>query len=193
MVWFVNNMGDPWHPDVPIDFLKRMFTVMNECQRHTFFTLTKRTERMVETAPLLNWTPNIWMGVTVESAKYNSRIDDLRKIPVLHRWLMFEPLIGPVGKIDLTGIEYVMCGGESGLGFRPMSVDWVREIKDQCMAARVKFNFMQYAAIDPRPMGRVLDGKEWKELPDLEPQLSLFDCSDCVEQNTNTQCELSFV
>lgn len=173
-VFCVNNMGDPYHPDVPLDFLKRIFCVMNHCQRHTFFVLTKRTDRLLATAHELTYSRNIWLGVTVESGKYVSRIDDLRKIPAHHRWLMFEPLIGPVGKIDLTDIEYAMCGGESGIGFRPMETDWVREIRDQCISAGVKFNFMQYAAVDPRPLGRVLDGREWKELPDDSAQLSLW-------------------
>lgn len=173
-VFFVNNMGDPFHPDVPFEFLQRIFRVMNQCTRHTFFLLTKRTERLLETATQLVYSNNIWVGVTVESGKYITRINDLRTIPAHHRWLMFEPLIGRVGKMDLTGIEYAMCGGESGLGFRPMSTDWVREIRDQCVVAKVRFNFMQYAAVDPRPLGRELDGRKWKELPDDDPQLSLF-------------------
>jgi protein gp37 len=109
-----------------------------------------------------------------ESAKYNFRIDDLRKVPVANRFIMFEPLIGPVGKINLDGISLVLVGGESGTGFRRMDPSWAREIRDQCIAAGVKFNFMQYAAVDPRPLGRELDGREWKELPDDNPQLSLF-------------------
>ncbi len=172
--FFVNNMGDIFHEDVPFSFLKEVFRTMNECSRHTFRALTKRTPRLLEYAPHLKWTSNIWMGVTVESAKYNFRIDDLRKVPASNRFIMFEPLIGPVGKINLDGISLVLVGGESGSGFRRMDPSWAREIRDQCIAAKVKFNFMQYAAVDPRPLGRILDGREWKELPDDNPQLSLL-------------------
>lgn len=172
--YFVNNMGDIFHQDVPVDFLKHLFQTMNDCPQHVFRLLTKRTERMLELAPLFKWTSNISMGVTVESAKYLSRIDDLRKVPVSRKFVMCEPLLGPLGKMNLEGIELVLVGGESGVGFRPMEVDWVREIRDQCIAASVMFNFMQYAAVDPRPLGRVLDGREWKEVPNDGPQLELF-------------------
>jgi protein gp37 len=173
-VFFVNNMGDPYHPDVPRDFVKRMFHTMNECTRHKFFILTKRTGRLLATAPDLMYSSNIWLGVTVESAKYATRIDDVRKIDAQHRWLMFEPLIGPIGKVDLTGIEYAMCGGESGIGFRPMDIEWAREIRDQCATQRVRFNFMQYAAVDPRPLGRMLDGRMWTDLPLDSLQYEMF-------------------
>jgi len=172
--FFVNNMGDLFHDDVPFSFLKELFRAMNECSRHKFFALTKRTPRMLEYAPRMNWTNNIWMGVTVENAKYGFRVNDLRKVPVSHRFVMFEPLLGSVGKIDLKEIDLALVGGESGIGFRRMDPCWAREIRDQCISAGVKFNFMQYAAVDPRPLGRQLDGREWKELPDEEPQLSLF-------------------
>jgi len=172
--WFVNNMGDVFHPDVPLSFMKDIFQTMNACPRHTFYMLTKRSDRLVQYAPQFIWGSNIWMGVTVESGKYDFRIDDLRKVPVRNRFVMFEPLIGPVGKVDLGGISLALVGGESGTGFRRMDPSWAREIRDQCISSRVKFNFMQYAAVDPRKLGRVLDGREWKELPDEEPQLSLF-------------------
>jgi len=172
--FFVNNMGDLFHDEVPLSFLKELFRTMNECSRHRFFALTKRTSRMLECAPDLNWTKNIWMGVTVESAKYNFRIDDLRKVPASNRFVMFEPLIGPVGSINVDGISLVLVGVESGTGFRAMDPSWVREIRDQCITAGVRFNFMQYAAVDPRPLGRELDGREWTELPHQDSQLSLF-------------------
>ena len=172
--FFVNNMGDLFHDDIPFSFLTEIFRTMNECSRHRFFALTKRSSRMLECAPHLKWTSNIWMGVTVESAKYTSRIEDLRNVPVSHRFVMFEPLLGPVGTIDLKNIDLVLVGGESGKGFRRMDPSWAREIRDQCISAGVMFNFMQYAAVDPRPLGRQLDGREWKELPDQNPQLSLF-------------------
>jgi protein gp37 len=172
--YFVNNMGDIFHQDVPVDFLKQLFQTMNDCPQHTFRLLTKRTERMLELAPSFSWTYNISMGVTVENAKYLSRIDDLREIPVVRKFVMCEPLLGPLGKMNLDGIELVLVGGESGVGCRPMEVDWVREIRDQCIEAGVMFNFMQYAAVDPRPLGRVLDGREWKDLPNDSPQVELF-------------------
>ena len=172
--YFVNNMADVFHPDVPFDFLKELFATMNDCPQHVFRLLTKRTERMFQLAPLLQWTNNISMGVTVECAKYLSRIDDLRKVPVSRKFVMCEPLLESLGKMNLDGIELVLVGGESGIGCRPMDVEWVREIRDQCVAAKVMFNFMQHAAVDPRPLGRVLDGREWKEVPNDDPQLELF-------------------
>lgn len=170
----VNNMGDLFHDDVPLSFLKELFKTMNECPRHTFYPLTKRTPRMLELSPHLNWSSNIVMGVTVEDAEYKFRIDDLRKVPVKRRFIMFEPLIGSIGKIDLDGFELVLVGGESGIGFRKMDIDWAREIRDQVVAAGVKFNFMQYAAVDPCKLGRELDGKIWNELPNDDHQLELF-------------------
>ena len=172
--FFVNNMGDVFHEDVPMEFVKEVFRTINECPRHVFRALTKRTPRLLECVAHLKWSSNIWMGVTVESGDYNFRIDDLRKVPAANRFVMFEPLIGPVGKINLDGIGLTLVGGESGSGFRKMETDWAREIRDQCISAGVKFNFMQYAAVDPRVLGRVLDGREWKELPDDNPQLSLW-------------------
>jgi protein gp37 len=172
--FFVNNMADLFHDKVPFEFLEKIFRTINECPRHVFRALTKRTPRMLELAPRLKWTSNFWMGVTVESEKYKFRIDDLSKVPVSNRFVMFEPLIGPVGKLDLDGIDLVLVGGESGIGYRPMDPDWVREIRDQCVSAGVGFNFMQYAAIDPRPLGRKFDGRIWNDLPDDARQLSLF-------------------
>jgi protein gp37 len=166
--FFVNSMADTFHKDVPDEFIKKLFGVMNSCPQHTFQLLTKRSDRMVALSSSVNYTANIWQGVSVENADVVSRMDDLRRIPAQVRFVMFEPLIGPVGKLDLTGIHWAIVGGESGnrtKNFRPMDLDWVREIRDQCVKAGVKFVFKQHAGINPEDLGRKLDGVEWDERP----------------------------
>mgnify|MGYP001377394179 CR=1 FL=1 len=180
--YFVNSMADTYHQDVPIEFIQRIFQVMNQCPQHTFQVLTKRSERMVEVAPSLEFSGNIWQGVSVERADCLYRIDHLRQMPARIKFIMFEPLVGRIGKLDLTGIDWVIVGGESGNGWRPMETDWVREIRDQCVDAGVKFVFKQYAAKKPEPLGRFLDGVVWDERPLYECErvsqprkLTLFD------------------
>ena len=166
--YFVNSMADTFHKDVTEEFVKKIFAVMNGCPRHTFQLLTKRTDRMVQLCSQLTYTDNIWQGVSVESDKYIHRIDDLRKVPARIRFVYFEPLIGAVGKLNLDGIHWAIVGGESGGGthrFRPMAVQWVRAIRDQCVAAGVKFVFKQYAGKRPESLGRELDGRVWDEWP----------------------------
>jgi protein gp37 len=166
--YFVNSMADTFHKDVPDEFVKKIFDVMNSCPQHTFQLLTKRTERMVSLSSQMKYTDNIWQGVSVERQDYVHRIDDLRKVPAKVRFIMFEPLIGPVGTLDLTGIHWAIVGGESGGGtnnFRPMDVTWVRQIRDQCVGAGVKFIFKQYAAQRPEELGKELDGQVWNERP----------------------------
>ena len=183
--FFVNGMADVFHDRVPFSFLEEMFRVMNETSRHMYYVQTKRVPRLLELAPRVKWTPNIWIGITVESRKYVWRIDELRKVPARRKYVMNEPLLDDLGKLDLTGIDFVLVGGESGIGFRPMDISWARNIRDQCIEQGVMFNFMQYAAIDPVPVGRLLDGKLWTDVPRHEnpDQLSLFEIDDCVKQH----------
>lgn len=163
--YFVNSMSDTFHDDVPLEFIQRIFDVMEQCPRHTFQLLTKRSERMLELAPHLNYGPNVWQGVTVESGRTAYRIQHLQQIPAAIRFVMVEPLVGPVGKLDLSGIHWVIVGGESGLNYRPFEHDWAREIRDQCIEAGVKFVFKQYSAVRPERLGRELDGVVWDQRP----------------------------
>ena len=166
--YFVNSMADTFHKDVPDEFIGKIFDVMNNCPQHTFQLLTKRSDRMVQLSGKLKYTDNIWQGVSVERQDYVHRIDDLRKVPARIRFVMFEPLVGSVGKLNLDGIRWALVGGESGGGtnrFRPMDIAWVREIRDQCVAAGVKFVFKQYSGKRPEQLGRLLDGKIWDERP----------------------------
>ncbi len=188
---FVNSMSDLFHKDVPLEFIRRVFHTMNECPQHQFQILTKRSGILASVAPSLMWTDNIWAGVTVEDANHLDRVDDLRSVPAKVRWISFEPLLGRIGKIDLNGIHWVVVGGESGAGFRPMETDWVRELRDQCVAQAAKFFFKQYAGVHPRVLGSDLDGKEWKEKPDLNPQLSLFAESNNVSYAASILCDVA--
>lgn len=163
--YFVNSMSDTFHEDVPIEFIQKIFTVMNERPQHTFQVLTKRTDRMLELAPQLNYSDNIWQGVSVERADFVYRIDDLRNSPARIKFIMFEPLLGSLGKMNLEGIDWAIVGGESDKGWRKMNVEWAREIRDQCVDAGVKFVFKQYAAFKPEPLGRMLDDQLWDERP----------------------------
>ena len=162
-VYFVNSMSDLFHKDIPFDFIQSVFKTMNECPQHTFQILTKRSDILAQHAPLLNWTANIWQGVSVESQQYVHRIDDLRTVPAKIRFLYFEPLVGPVTKVNLQGIDWAVVGGESGPTWRPMEVQWVRDIRDTCVNQGVKFCFKQFAGLHPEKLGRDLDGKVWDE------------------------------
>jgi protein gp37 len=162
---FVNSMSDLFHKDVPLDYIRRVFDVMNEENHHTYQILTKRADRLAELSPLLHWGPNIWMGVSVESAKYLHRIDSLRSTQAGTRFLSLEPLLGPLSALDLTGIDWVIVGGESGPGARAMERGWVREIRAQCRAARVPFFFKQWGGFNKKKAGRILDGRTWDQMP----------------------------
>lgn len=166
---FVNSMSDLFHKDVPLDYIKRVFDVMNQAHWHTFQVLTKRAERLAELAPELRWTPNIWMGVSVEDQEYGlPRIDYLRTVPAAVRFLSIEPLLEYLGEVDLTGIQWVIVGGESGTGARPMRPSWVRNLRDQCQAAGVAFHFKQWGGVNKKAAGRELDGREWNEFPQIQ-------------------------
>jgi protein gp37 len=163
--YFVNSMSDLFHKDVPFDFIQQVFDVMNKCPQHTFQILTKRSDILAKYAPRLNWTDNIWQGVSVESQQYVDRIDGLRTVPAKVRFIYFEPLLGPIVNLNLTDIHWAVVGGESGPAWRPLDIQWVRDIRDTCLTQGVKFFFKQWAALNPEKLGRDLDGVEWSEMP----------------------------
>lgn len=162
---FVNSMSDLFHPEVPLDFIRRVFETMIESPQHTFQILTKRAQRLAKLAAELPWPENVWMGVSVETAAYRFRIKHLQYVPSAVRFLSIEPLIGYVGKLDLEGIDWVIVGGESGPRARPMSLEWATEIRDQCVAAHVPFFFKQWGGRFAKSGGRELEGKLWDEFP----------------------------
>ena len=162
---FVNSMSDLFHRDVPRAFIDEIFFTMKETPWHTYQVLTKRSGRLAQMAASLKWTPNIWMGVTVESADLVKRIDDLRSVPAAVRFLSLEPLLGPLPELNLDGINWVIVGGESGPGARPMDPAWVTEIKDQCLDARVPFFFKQWGGVQKKKAGRMLEQRTWDQMP----------------------------
>jgi len=162
---FVNSMSDLFHKEVPDAFIRRVFDVMSRASWHTFQVLTKRAERLQSLGPDLEWPDNVWAGVSVETRKYMERIDCLRKVPARVRFISFEPLLEHLGGIDLTAIDWVIVGGESGPGARPMEPSWVVEIREQCLAAGVPFFFKQWGGINKKKAGRLLDGRTWEGLP----------------------------
>jgi len=162
---FVNSMSDLFHDDVPDDFIRAVFDVMRDTPRHTFQVLTKRSKRLARLAPHLEWPANVWMGVSVETARYRFRIDHLRQVPASVRFISAEPLLGPLGRLDLTGIGWVIVGGESGPRARPMELSWGREVRDQCLANDVRFFFKQWGGRTPKAGGRSLDGRTWDDMP----------------------------
>jgi protein gp37 len=162
---FVNSMSDLFHEDVPTGFIQSVFGVMHETPHHTYQVLTKRSRRMLQLAPELDWPSNVWMGVSVESARYRFRVDHLRHVPAAVRFISAEPLLGPLGAVDLTGIDWVIVGGESGPAARSMDIAWGRELRDQCVDSGVKFFFKQWGGRTPKAGGRLLDGRTWDDLP----------------------------
>lgn len=162
---FVNSMSDLFHEDVPTDFILRIFEIMRQADWHRFQILTKRSSRLLELDHILPWSPNIWMGVTVENADCVFRIDDLRRSGAAVKFLSLEPLLGPISNLDLTAIDWVIVGGESGVGARPMERSWVVEIRDRCRDASVPFFFKQWGGVNKKKAGRELDGRIWSEMP----------------------------
>ena len=162
---FVNSMSDLFHEDVPTDFIKRVFDVMNLAHRHQYQVLTKRSERVLELSRELEWAPPIWIGVSVENEKYTYRIDDLRRTVAHVKFLSLEPLLGPLKKLNLRGIDWAIVGGESGPSARPVESDWVTEIRDQCLRAGVPFFFKQWGGAQKKKAGRTLGGRTWDEMP----------------------------
>lgn len=162
---FVNSMSDLFHKNVPFEYIARVFDVMNRAHWHRFQVLTKRGDRLEQLSPMLNWTKNIWMGVSVESQEYVSRIDHLRRTDATTKFLSLEPLLGPLDELDLTNIDWAIVGGESGFNARPMPAHWVTSIRDQCKAADVAFFFKQWGGVQKKKNGRTLDGQTWDQMP----------------------------
>ncbi|MCP5047390.1 MAG: phage Gp37/Gp68 family protein [bacterium] len=162
---FVNSMSDLFHKDIPLEFIQEIFKVMNDNPRHTFQVLTKRAHLLQQYNKELTWSDNIWMGVTVENSKNLDRIDLLRETDAVVKFLSIEPLIGPIDRINLNQIDWVVVGGESGPGARPMKEEWVSSIKDQCLKENVPFFFKQWGGINKKKTGRLFEGKTWDQMP----------------------------
>jgi len=162
---FVNSMSDLFHKDVPLEFIQAVFQTMQEAHWHTFQILTKRSDRLLELSKQLPWPPNVWQGVSVEDSRVLHRIEHLKQVPAQIRFLSVEPLIGPLDNLNLTNIHWVIVGGESGPGARPMGLEWVRSIRDQCVDEKVAFFFKQWGGVQKHRTGRLLDGRTWDEFP----------------------------
>jgi protein gp37 len=161
---FVNSMSDLFHPDVPEDFILQVFEVMVETPRHEYQVLTKRSKRLALMADRLPWPENVWIGVSIENQKYAFRGEHLKEVPAAVRFISAEPLIGSV-ELDLEGIDWLIAGGESGGRARPTDPDWVRSLRDDCVAGGVAFFFKQWGGHHPKAGGRELDGRLWSEYP----------------------------
>ena len=162
---FVNSMSDLLHSDVPIEYIKKVFSVMNANSQHIFQVLTKRANRISEIVPLVVWSENIWLGVTVENNKHKNRIDMLRNVPAKIKFISFEPLLSNIGELDFSYIDWAIVGGESGWKARPMEQDWVISIKEQCEQQDVLFYFKQWGGVRKKQTGRTLLGQTWDAIP----------------------------
>ena len=161
---FVNSMSDLFHDRVPLDFIQRVFAVMEQTPQHTYQVLTKRSKRLVKISDELSWPRNVWMGVSIENQQYSFRAEHLKLIPATVRFVSVEPLLGPV-QLSLDGIDWVIVGGESGPGARPMSEEWVKTIRDACLETNTAFFFKQWGGRTPKQNGRCLDGQFWDQVP----------------------------
>ena len=162
---FVNSMSDLFHKSVPVEFILRVFDVMHRAHWHQFQVLTKRAERLESIDSQLQWSENIWMGVSVESQEYISRIDHLRNTGAKTKFISFEPLLGEIDSVSLEGIDWVIVGGESGPGARPISESWVLRLRDLCQERRIPFFFKQWGGVHKKKAGRLLEGRTWDEMP----------------------------
>ena len=162
---FVNSMSDLFHPEVPLGFIQRVFRVMTETPQHTYQILTKRSKRLALLGSRLDWPRNVWMGVSVETSRYVFRIDHLRTVPAEVRFISAEPLLGPLGDLDLSGIHWLIAGGESGPNARPVDEAWVLDLRDQCATAKVAFFFKQWGGFTSKSGGRILDGRLYDQMP----------------------------
>ena len=162
---FVNSMSDLFHHDVPLEFIQRVFATMRAASWHQFQVLTKRSGRLQAFSDRIDWPTNVWMGVSVESEAYVKRIDHLRKTGALTKFLSLEPLLGPLERLNLKGIDWVIVGGESGPGARSMDADWVKSIRNQCGDARVAFFFKQWGGVQKKRTGRLLEGQTYDAMP----------------------------
>ncbi|MBP9502860.1 MAG: phage Gp37/Gp68 family protein [Candidatus Promineofilum sp.] len=165
MLIFVNSMSDLFHPNVPLDFIQQVFAVMRRAEWHRFQVLTKRSERLLTLNDDIAWPDNVWMGVSVENETYRFRIDHLRQTGAQIKFLSLEPLLGPLPLLDLKSIDWVIVGGESGPGARPMSGEWVVDIQQQCLRAGVPFFFKQWGGTSKKKSGRLLEGRTWNQMP----------------------------
>ena len=165
---FVNSMSDLFHEEVPLEFIQRVFATMNACEQHTFQILTKRPETAAEFSPCLTWTPNIWMGTSIEDARVTHRVRDLRRTGAMIKFLSVEPLLGPIPRLPLAEIDWVIVGGESGPGARPMKAEWVRQIRDRCVSSDVPFFFKQWGGVNKKLAGRTLDAERWNQMPRID-------------------------
>ncbi|MHB1033031.1 MAG: DUF5131 family protein [Pirellulales bacterium] len=161
----VASMGDLFHEDVPEGFIRRVFETMKKCRRHTFQVLTKRSERLVQLAESMPWPANVWMGVSIENAEMVHRVKDLQEVPAAVRFVACEPLLGPIEKLPLEGIHWVLVGGESGPKARPMQAAWVEMILQQTRKAKVPFHFKQWGCVRKNQAGRKLRGRIYDEMP----------------------------
>ena len=166
---FVNSMSDLFHQDIPLDFIQSVYHTMNQASQHTFQVLTKRSDRLRKISKDLIWTDNIWMGVSVENEDYAHRIDDLLAMDARIKFLSLEPLLGSLKNVSLKGVDWVIVGGESGPGARPMEATWVLEIRDQCQKLDIPFFFKQWGGINKKKTGRELEGRYWDDYPELPP------------------------
>lgn len=164
-MFFVNSMSDLFHQDVPLSFIQEVFSVMREAHWHTFQVLTKRAQRLAEIDSEIDWPKNVWMGVSVENDDYLDRIDDLRKTHAITKFLSLEPLLGPLHNMNLEGVDWVIVGGESGPGARPMQKEWATNIRDHCTTAGIPFFFKQWGGTNKKKAGRLLDGRTWDDMP----------------------------
>ena len=164
---FVNSMSDLFHEDVPLGFIRDVFDVMVDTPQHQYQALTKRSKRLRQLAEDLPWPSNVWMGVSVETQRYAFRVDHLRDVPAAIRFVSAEPLLGPLD-LDLGSIDWLIVGGESGGGCRPIDPDWVRSLREQSLASGVSFFFKQWGGRTPKAGGRELDGRRWDEMPDIK-------------------------
>lgn len=164
-VIFVNSMSDLFHKNVPLEFILKVFETMNKAHWHIFQILTKRSDRLLELNKYITWTKNIWMGVSVENQDYTFRVDDLRKTNAETKFLSIEPLLGPIKKLNLKKIDWVIVGGESGPKARPMDKEWVIDIKGKCLQQSVPFFFKQWGGVQKKKNGRELEGRTWDEMP----------------------------
>jgi len=169
---FVNSMSDLFHKDVPVTFIKKMFDVMRRASWHCFQILTKRSDRLLKLSPQIDWPCNVWMGVSVESDDYTFRIGHLRATGAKTKFLSLEPLLGPLPNLDLTGMGWVIVGGESGPGARPMDAEWATDIRDQCLDVEVPFFFKQWGGVRKKTTGRTLEGRTWDEMPVIQPLIA---------------------
>ena len=162
---FVNSMSDLFHEDIPDEYIADVFDVMRRAKHHTFQVLTKRHERLAEIAPELAWPPHVWMGVSIENRRFVHRADHLRRVPASVRFISAEPLLGPLDDLDLSRIDWLIAGGESGHRHRRVRPEWLRDLRDRCAAEGVAFFFKQWGGRTPKAGGRLLDGQTWDELP----------------------------